>query len=108
MPKYVYMRLPHPLPVGTVIPNGYVAEGTPRTVRNAGTFMMYKKEVIVVNKDVMDELAGLFGNIQVTSDQQDGVAVAIANEDELQQLFGNLTMGGKRKSRKMRRYKRRI
>ena len=103
MPKYVYLKLP----VGVNPPNQtYVKDGEPRTTRG-GTFQLYRKQVQVVNKAAFDDLSYLFGNMGVNTPAI-GIGALDDETGNLEQLFGNLTMsGGKRKSRRTRRHKRR-
>jgi hypothetical protein len=105
MPKYTYLRLP----VGVAPPVGYDKVNEPVTTRS-GTFQVYRKQVQIVNKKVFDELSELFGSMGMNEQnvQQAGIAVAVIDENEqLTNLFGNMSMnGGRRKSRRTRKNKR--
>jgi len=74
------------VPVGSTPPNGFTFV---RSVRGKD---IYQKDVKDVSKKQVDDLADLFG----------GMNVQVLPEDEVSRLFEGMTLGGKRKSKRRR------
>lgn len=75
------------VPVGSAAPNGFTFV---RSVRGKD---IYQKDVKEVSKKQVDDLASLFG----------GLNVQVLPEDEVSRLFEDMKLGGKRRSRRKRR-----
>ena len=75
------------VPVGSIAPNGFTFV---RSVRGKD---IYQKDVKEVSKKQVDDLADLFG----------GLNVQVLPEDEVSRLFEDMKLGGKRRSRRKRR-----
>jgi hypothetical protein len=102
--KVVVLRLP----VGSQHPgNGYEIVQQSVTTRGGKGMVTYKKTIETVDKVQMDELADLFGRVNVAQQQGMRVDVTVGDEDQLKDLLGGLTIGeltmsGGRRSRRMK------
>ena len=74
------------VPVGSTPPNGFTFV---RSVRGKD---IYQKDMKDVSKKQVDDLADMFG----------GLNVQVLPEDEVSRLFEGMSIGGKRRSRRRR------